>query len=326
LQKAHGLHYVRAYDATYGGVPMPDFNLLVTLDVLLSEGSVAGAARRLDLSPSAMSRALARLREVTGDPLLVRAGRSLVPTPRALELRSQVGTLVEGANAVLRPAERLDLSKLRRRFTLRTSEGFVETFGPALLQRIGAEAPGVVLQFVAKPDKGSAPLREGEVDIETGVVDVTTAPEMRALPLFDDRWVGVVRDAHPLTRGEVTADRYAAAGHVQVQRRGLHSADIDDAVREAGFERPIAVIVHGFSAALALARETELVATVPERHTAGLRRGMSTFVLPLAIPAFTLSMIWHPRMDGDLAHRWLRGHIRNLCAGKRGSAGDAGRR
>ncbi|MBX3530108.1 MAG: LysR family transcriptional regulator [Rhizobiaceae bacterium] len=301
---------------------MPDFNLLVTLDVLLSEGSVAGAARRLQLSPSAMSRALSRLREVTGDPLLVRAGRSLVPTPRALELRSQVGALVDGANAVLRPAEKLDLAKLERRFTLRTSEGFVETFGPDLLQRLRREAPNVVLQFVAKPDKASAPLREGEVDIETGVVDLTTAPEMRALPLFEDRWVGVVRDGHALAQGKVTAERYAGAGHVQVLRRGLHSADIDDAVRDAGLERPIAMIVHGFSAALALARETELVATVPERHTAGLRKGMRTFGLPLDVHAFTVSMLWHPRMDGDLAHRWLRGHIRSVCVAKRQQGND----
>lgn len=296
---------------------MPDFNLLVTLDVLLSEGSVAGAARRLQLSPSAMSRALSRLREVTGDPLLVRAGRSLVPTPRALELRSQVGTLVEGANAVLRPAEKLDLSKLQRRFTFRTSEGFVETFGPALMQRLRSEAPGVVLQFVAKPDKGSAPLRDGEVDIETGVIDVTTAPEMRAAPLFEDRWIGVVRSEHSLTRGEVTAERYVKAEHVHVLRRGLHSTDIDDAVHAAGLNRTISMIVHGFSAALFLARETDLVATVPEGHTAGLRKGMYLFPLPIAVPTFTLSMLWHPRLDGDLAHRWLRRHVKKICADKR---------
>jgi DNA-binding transcriptional LysR family regulator len=301
---------------------VPDFNLLVTLDVLLSEGSVAGAARRLQLSPSAMSRALSRLREVTGDPLLVRAGRGLVATPRALELRAQVGALVDGANAVLRPAEKLDLKKLERRFTLRTSEGFVETFGPALLRRIEAEAPKAILQFVAKPDKESAPLREGEVDIETGVIDLTTAPEMRALPLFEDRWVGVVRDGHPLATGKVTADRYVKAEHVHVLRRGLHSTDIDDAVSAAGLVRPIAIIVHGFAAALHLARQTELVATVPERHTAGLRQGMHAFALPLELPAFTLSMLWHPRMDGDLAHRWLRGLIRSVCSEKRPLADD----
>src|SRR3954471_3163453 len=97
----------------------PDLNLLVTLDVLLAEGSVARAARRLRLSPSAMSRALARLRETTGDPLLVRAGRGLVPTPRALELRERVGRLVQDAEAALSPAGSLDLARLVRTFTVR---------------------------------------------------------------------------------------------------------------------------------------------------------------------------------------------------------------
>ena len=152
----------------------PDLNLLVTLDVLLAEGSVARAARRLRLSPSAMSRALARLRETTGDPLLVRAGRGLVPTPRALELRERVGQLVQDGEAVLRPAEKLNLKQLVRTFTLRTSEGFVENFGPDLIARVGEEAPGVRLRFVQKPDKDSAPLRDGTVDLETGVVGKTT--------------------------------------------------------------------------------------------------------------------------------------------------------
>src|SRR5437868_6012785 len=128
----------------------PDLNLLVTLDVLLAEGSVARAAKRLRLSPSAMSRALARLREATGDPLLVRAGRGLVPSPRALDLRERVAQLVHDSEAVLRPAETLDLKTLVRTFTLRTSEGFVETFGPDLIARVGKEAPGVRLRFVPK--------------------------------------------------------------------------------------------------------------------------------------------------------------------------------
>jgi len=315
LRNAQQLHLIHASDAIDRGTPlMPDFNLLVTLDVLLAEGSVAGAARRLQLSPSAMSRALSRLREVTGDPLLVRAGRGLVPTPRALELRTQVGPLVDGANAVLRPAEKLDLSTLVRRFTLRTSEGFVETFGPRLLSDVAAEAPGVTLHFLAKPDKESAPLREGEVDMETGVIDVTTAPEVRAAPLFDDRWVGVVRADHPLAKVGVTSTRYAAAKHIQVLRRGLHSSEIDAAVQAAGFDRHIATIVNGFSTAITLARETDLVATIPERHTEGLCKGMHTFRLPVAIAPFTISMLWHPRMDGDLAHRWLRSRVRTACA------------
>lgn len=293
---------------------MPDLNLLVTLDVLLSEGSVAGAARRLRLSPSAMSRALARLREVTGDPLLVRAGRGLVPTPRAIELRAQVGPIVEGAKAVLRPAEALDLARLTRRFVLRSSEGFAETFGPALLSVIAAQAPGVTLQFLTKPDKESAPLREGEVDLETGVVDAGTAPELRAMPLFRDHWIGVVRGGHPLAIAAVTAESFGQGTHIQVLRRGLHSTEIDEAARAAGLERRIATVVSGFSTALSLVRDTDLIATVPERHTEGLRKGLHGFDLPFGLAPFTISMLWHPRMDGDAAHRWLRGLVRAVCA------------
>ncbi len=294
---------------------MPDLNLLVTLDVLLAEGSVAAAARRLQLSPSAMSRTLARLRQATGDPLLVRAGRGLVPTPRALELRSQVGQLVDAASAMLRPAAKLDLATLRRRFVLRTSEGFAETFGPRLLTMVGGQAPHVTLQFLGKPDKDSAPLREGEVDVETGVIDEATAPELRAVPLFEDRWVGATREGHPVAAGEISTETYAAAGHVVVLRRGLHSEEIDTAVRAAGLERRVAVVVNGFSTALSLARETELIATVPERHTDGLRKGMHSFALPLNLAPFTVSMLWHPRMDGDLAHRWLRSCLKAVCSG-----------
>ena len=106
--------------------------------------------RRLRLSPSAMSRALTRLRTTTGDPLLVRAGRGLVPTPRAVELRERVSQVVQEGQAVLRPAEKLDLTQLVRTFTLRTSEGFVENFGAYLIAHVGAEAPGVRLHFLQK--------------------------------------------------------------------------------------------------------------------------------------------------------------------------------
>lgn len=261
-----------------------------------------------------MSRALARLREVTGDPLLVRAGRRLVPTPRALELRTQVGAVVEGARAILRPVEKLDLTTLERRFVLRTSEGFAETFGPRLIAQMRMEAPGVSLQFIAKPDKESAPLREGEADIETGVIDLTTAPEMRASPLFEDRWVGVAREGHPVLDARVTLKRYGAADHVQILRRGLHSSEVDEAATANGCERRIGVVVNGFAAAIALARDTDLIATVPEQHTEGLRRGVATFRLPFEIAPFRISLIWHPRMDGDLAHRWLRSRLRSICA------------
>lgn len=291
----------------------PDLNLLVTLDVLLAEGSVARAARRLRLSPSAMSRALARLRETTGDPLLVRAGRGLVPTPRAIELRERVSQLVQDGEAVLRPARNLKLEQLVRTFTLRSSEGFAETFGPALIARVGEEAPGVRLCFVQKADKDSTPLRDGIVDLETGVVETTTAPELRVQILFRDRFVGVVRIGHPLSQAEITPAAYSAGRHIHVSRQGRDKGRIDEALKSLGLERKIVTVVSGFSTALALARASDLVASVPERHTANLRTGMHSFPLPLALPEFTVSLLWHPRMDADPAHRWLRAQLREVC-------------
>jgi DNA-binding transcriptional LysR family regulator len=293
---------------------MADLNLLIALDALLAEGNVARAARRLRLSPSATSRALARLRETTGDPLLVRAGRGLVPTPRAQALLERVGPLVEEAQAVLRPAERLDVRKLARTFTLRSSDGFVENFGPALLARIGAEAPGVRLRFVSRPDKSSAPLRDGSVDLETGVVGAGTGPELRARALFRDRLIGAVREGHPLSRGKIGADRYAAGRHILVSRRGRDRGPVDEALATLGLERRISVTVGGFSAALALARASDLIATLPERHSAVLRAGMVSFPLPFPLPGLTVSLLWHPRMDADPAHRWLRERVREACA------------
>jgi DNA-binding transcriptional LysR family regulator len=291
----------------------PDLNLLITLDAVLSEGSVVRAAKRLRLSPSAMSRALARLRESTGDPLLVRAGRGLVPTPRAIELRDRVSQLVRDAQEVLRPAELLDLKELDRTFAIRTSEGFAENFGPALIARVAEQAPGVRLFFMQKPDKDSKPLRDGVVDLETGVIDLTSAPELRGQSLFRDNHVGVVRAGHPLSRGVITPEQYAAGMHISVSREGVDKGPIDDALQPLGLERKIVTIVGGFSIALGLARGSDLIATVPGRHTASLREGMHSFPLPFRTAEFTVSLLWHPRFSADPAHRWLRSLVLGVC-------------
>lgn len=292
----------------------PDLNLLATLDVLLAEGSVVRAAKRLQLSPSAMSRTLARLREATGDPLLVRAGRGLVASPRALELRVRVAQLVQEANAVLRPAEEIDLERLHRTFTLRTSEGFAETFGPGILDRVSAEAPHVKLRFIQKAHKESAPLREGSADLETGVVDKAIGPEVRAQALFKDSWVGVVREGHALSKGRKNAARYASGKHISVSRGAPGTDPIDQALAQLGLEREIVAFLEGgFAAGIALARFSDLIVAVPEHHTGRLRSGMYSFPLPLALPDFTVSLLWHPRLDADVAHRWLRGCVRDVC-------------
>lgn len=293
---------------------LPDFNLLVTLDVLLAENNVSRAAKRLRLSPSAMSRALARLREATGDPLLVRAGRGLVPTPRALQIRELVSQLVPAVETVLRPVEKLNLKKLQRTFTLRNSEGFVESFGPELLARVRSEAPGIRIHFLQKPDKDSKPLRDGIVDLETGVVEDTTSPEIRTMALFRDRYIAVVRLGHPLSDGKITPDRYAAGRHILVSRSGFDKGPIDEALKSLSLEREIVTSVGGFSTALALASASDLIATVPEWHTRGLRGGLFTFPLPFLTPEFTVSLLWHPRMEADQAHVWLRGCIKDTCA------------
>ena len=292
---------------------MPDLNLLITLDVLLAEGSVARAAQRLRLSPSAMSRALARLRAATGDPLLVRAGRGLVPTPRALQLREQVSQLVQDAHAVLRPAHTLDVGEVVRTFTLRTSEEFVERFGPALLARIAQDAPGVRLRFVHKSDKHSALLRDGVVDLETGVVDAGASPEVLTQALFRDRLVGVVREGHALSRGLLSAARFAQGQHVYVSRRGQDRGQIDEALEAQGLVRQVSIVVAGFNTAIALARDTDLIASVPERYITVPPRGLYCFELPVTLPPFTVAMLWHPRQDADLAHRWLRTCLREVC-------------
>lgn len=294
-------------------MPAPDLNLLVALDILLSEGSVVGAAKRMQLSPSAMSRTLARLRDTLGDPLLVRAGRGLVPTPRAIEIRDHVRQLVNDATAALKSADRLDLTQLTQTFTLRTSEGFTETFGPELIDRVNSEAPRVRLRFVQKPNKDSAPLRDGLIDLETGVIEEVTAPELRTQALFRDRYVGVVRLGHAFTHGKMTPERFASGDHILVTRESVDKGPIDDALALVGVNRKIGTVVGGFATALALARVSDLIASVPERHTAGLRTGMYCFPLPVAMPEFTVSMLWHPRQDSDQAHQWLRQCVRDIC-------------
>lgn len=248
------------------------------------------------------------------DPLLVRAGRGMVPTPRALVLRERVGQLVEEAEGILRPAEKLNIRTLVREFTLRTSDGFVENFGPRLIALVNTEAPGVRIIFLQKPNKDSAPLRDGSIDLDTGVVEETMGPEIRTTILFRDRLIGVVRNGHPLARDKVSAALYAEGKHVLFSRRGFELGPIDKALVMLGMEREIIAVVGGFAAALALARASDLIATVPERHTGNLRLGMHSFPLPIQVPEFAVSMLWHPRLDADPGHRWLRRCVQRATA------------
>ncbi len=293
-----------------------DLNLLPALDALLAEGSVAGAARRLGLSDSAMSRTLARLRAATGDELLVRAGRRMVPTPQAQALRERVRDLVLEARQALRPAgPRWTPATARRVFTLRANDGFVEAIGPRLVVLALRDAPGVRLRFAPKPDKDVRALREGLIDLDVGVLG-ESGPEVRVQALYRDRFVGAARIGHPLLSDAApTPQGYAACSHVVTSRRGRESGPVDVALQELGLRRVIGVVVPSFRAALEIAAESDLVALLPASFF-GRRDGASRlqcFELPVAVPGITISQMWHPRVDRDPAHRWLRGLVRAAC-------------
>jgi DNA-binding transcriptional LysR family regulator len=297
-----------------------DLNLLIALNALLSEASVSRAAERLGLSESAMSRTLARLREATGDELLVRAGRAMVPTPRALALRDRVKELVEEASAVLRPeGPALNLGTLVRMFTVRANDGFTEAFAHLLVARTAREAPGVRLRFAPKPDKDVRPLREGLIDLDVGVLG-ESGPEVRVQALYRDRFVAVVRQAHPLlAQGVITPEQYAACDHVVTSRGRRITGFVDDALAASGLTRNVAVVVPSFGTALSTAAATDMVALIPASYFEHLRAstGLRSFELPMPTEHITISQIWHPRHDRDPAHRWLRSVVLEVCRNQR---------
>jgi DNA-binding transcriptional LysR family regulator len=262
------------------------------------------------------------LRVATGDPLFVRAGRGLAPTPRAVELRDRVREVAREALTLLRPAlAGQDFSGLERTFAIRANDGFVETVGARLLAALTKAAPGVRLRFAPKPDKDVRALREGLLDLEVGVLG-EAGPEVRVQALFRDRFVGVARVGHPLLAAEqITPALYAACGHVVASRRGNAHGPVDQALDALGLKRNVLAVVPGFSAALAIAKASDLVALVTASfHDAAIQsepedgpRRSRAFPLPVRTEPITVSQIWHPRLDADPAHRWLRGMVLAVC-------------
>ena len=284
----------------------PDFNLLIALDILLSEASVAGAARRLNLSTSAMSRTLSRLRDVTGDPILVRAGRNMVLTPWAEATRDRARRAVHEARAVLQPStETFSAQSLARLFTIRANDGFVVAFGPALIAAVADAAPDVCIRFAPKPEKTSRYLREGLVDLEIGVQS-NMGPEIRLQRLFEDRFVGVVRKGHPLAKqAEIGVKDYVAWGHVVASPEGALHGSVDDALAELGTKRKIASVVPGFPTALSVALESDLIAMIPALYLLNqqVTDQVHLFELPFKSRRITVSQMNGTRPWSPLAER-----------------------
>ncbi|MFD9610396.1 LysR family transcriptional regulator [Streptomyces sp. NPDC059083] len=293
-----------------------DLNLLTALDALLEEGSVAGAAARLHVTAPAMSRSLGRIRRTTGDQILVRTGRTMTPTPYAIAVREQVHELLDQVRGVLAPSRELDPATLERTFTLRWHDALVGLCGPALLAAVRGQAPGVRLRFVAESSTDTPELRRGEVDLEANA-NRPSAPDIRAEQVGGTRLVAVVRQGHPLTRlREVTAQRYAAAEHATVSRRGNLADAVDEALSRLGLTRRVVVAAPTEAAALEFARGTDLVVSVPEVtiRTAVADLGLAVLPLPLDLPSAPVYLSWHQRYDTDHAHTWLRALARTALA------------
>lgn len=292
-----------------------DLNLLVALEALLASGSVTAAAKRMHLSTPAMSHTLARIRETVGDPILVRAGRKLVPTPRALALVEPLSRLLSEAHALLAPPASHNLAATRRHFVIRAPDGIAVVFGAALAEALEQDMPLASLQFLPEGHSDSGALREARIDLDIGVLR-DRDPEAEILLLSEQPLMGAVRPGHPLLQGELTMQRFAAERHVAMAPRPRENSPVDEALARSGLTRFVALTVPNGYAALVAASRSQLVACVPERMARGMQASLALqlFELPLPITMDPVVMAWHPRHNADPAHRWLRGTLQRVLA------------
>lgn len=293
--KVH-LHRMQQFDA----------NLLFALDALLETGSVTGAAERMGVSVPAMSRTLVRIRKLMGDPIMVQAGRGLVATPRALEMRARVHALVQEARD-LTNLSAAALADAERTFTIRAEESHLGAFGAALSRIVHEKAPKIGLRFIAQGEEAIGPLREGIVDLDVGDIKLR-GPEVKVQKLYMDRFMGVVRSGHRLARVKVTPKRFAEHQHISASRRGRAWGPIDDALAKMGLRRIVSMVVPTFSSAMMIAATSDLIAAVPERLTRPAITLYGVYVFPLPVPteSVRISLAWHPRFDADPIHRFVR--------------------
>ncbi|RKG92204.1 LysR family transcriptional regulator [Corallococcus terminator] len=290
-----------------------DLNLLVALDALLREGSVARAAERLHLSAPAMSRTLTRIRTALGDPVLVRAGRGLVPTPRALALQEQVRAVVREATALLAPGTPTPPAQLTRTLTVRVNDGIIPLLGASLYQRARDEAPGLTLRFVAEGTEDVEALRDGDVDLDIGVQNAL-GPEIRVQRLGEDTFAVLVARTSPLARGKLTLERFARAEYVVASRRGMTRNPLDALLERRGHVRRVTGVVPNLLAAAALVARTQAIAVVPSvfARSAAALMPLRVRAVPLETGSFVVAQAWHPRFDRDPAHVWLRRSVKTL--------------
>lgn len=295
-----------------------DLNLLVALRALLGERHVTRAAARMGLTQPAMSHALGRLRAVLGDPLLVRSRGGLQLTPRAAALVEPLERLLHDADALLAPPERFDPATSTRRFRIATSDYMEIVLMPALLERLGREAPLVELVFVRQGGRGVSQLDSGEVDLL--LVPPSRSSEGSSIftqRVLEEKFVCVVRADHPTVGKKMTLERYLELGHVLVSPGGTRAGIVDDALAKHGLARRIAVVVPHFLVAPFLVERTDLVLTLAARIARSLAPAVKLRSLAppdeLDLPGFEIRLVWHERDHADPAHAWLRALVQSVA-------------
>jgi DNA-binding transcriptional LysR family regulator len=288
-----------------------DLNLLRVFDALLETGSVSAAAERLRLSVPATSRALSRLRRAMNDPIMVRAGRGLVPTPFAQQSKAQVRALLDAADR-LRATPHDRPATWRRTFSIRINDGLAPVLSSRLTGRIAAEAPGVTVRFVAQQSKDPEPLRDGSLDLDIGVAD-PPPPDVRSHTLFSDHVVALVAADSELGRADaLTLDDLVRYPHVSSSRRGLERGPIDDELRRLGLARRVTAVVPNYAVAALLALEPDVISIAPRvlaEHLIDRGVPVRRHEFPLPLPTVDVNLRWHRRLDEDTASRWLRGVV-----------------
>jgi len=290
-----------------------DLNLLRALDALLDERNVTRAAARLALTQPAMSGILQRLRDSFGDPLFVRAQRGVVPTARALALAAPLKQVLADIDALLQPPA-FDPAQATLTVSVAATDYALRAIALPFLAALRASAPQVRVALApVDAAQVQSQLERGDIDLAL-VTTHSTPPDLHARPLFDERYVCVMREDHPAAQGELTLDRFCALEHALVSYAGDRFEGItDEALARIGRRRRVALSVASFLILPEILRASDLVAVAPSRLAAGIG-GLALREPPLAIEGFTKVMAWHERTHHDPAQRWLRDVLYRACA------------
>ncbi len=293
-----------------------NLNLLVALDGLLSQRSVSGAAKRLRVTPSAMSHSLAELRLLLEDPLLVRSGRGMVLTPRADALTGPLRTLLLDAERLLQGGASFDPATSARRFVIAAPDFLATMLLPALLEAAAREAPGLCLEIVPSVRRANAWLLEtGELDLALGAI-VDEAPGIRRIDLCTEGFACAARKGHPRINGALTLDTYVKTPHLLITL-GDDSGPtwIDQALNKLGKKRFVAARVRYFMTAPLVVARSDLLLTGPSMLIRYFAELLPLQVLepPFELPTYPEEAYWHERFDDDPGHRWLRQLVKNTA-------------